>query len=234
LVFLFSRRITATDSIGEREAKMKIKAWVLGALALAMTGIAAKADGIGGGGRYAVVNDWSGFYAGATLGFSHTSMDSTFSPCYLGCSISASDTQFTGGLLAGYNWQSGNNVWGIEGDISGLSDWDYLASIRARYGIVSGNWLYYGTAGAAFINSGNVSGFGISVSGPSFVGLAVGAGAETKINSHLTAGVEGIYYWFPDDTQTVCCGASVKTNVDVLSIRARLTYKFDGTPEFLK
>src|SRR5215470_17859000 len=161
---------------------MKIKAWVMAAAALAMTSVAVPVQAADMGGTpYVAVNNWSGFYAGATIGFSHTSADVSISPCLgFACSISASDTQFTGGLIAGYNWQNGNQIWGIEGDISGLSDWDYIGSIRARYGVISGNWLYYGTAGVAFINSGgSVSVPGVfNWNGFNPVGLAVGAGAE--------------------------------------------------------
>jgi outer membrane immunogenic protein len=217
---------------------MKIKTWVLGAAALAMAGIAAQAQAADMGGTpYAAVNNWSGFYVGANLGFTHTNADVTFSALgYINGKVSASDTQFNGGLLAGYNWQSGDRVWGIEGDISGLSDWSYLASIRGRYGVIYGNWLYYGTAGVGFVDSGgsiSVPGF-FNFNGINPTGLVVGGGAETKINSRLAAGVEGLFYWFPDDTQNVGLGTSVKTSVDVFSIRARLTYQLDGSQDFLK
>jgi outer membrane immunogenic protein len=217
---------------------MKVKAWVLGVAALAMMGMAARvqAADFGGGAPYAVVNNWAGFYVGANLGFTHTNADVTVSAFGFGVTGSGSDTQFTGGLLAGYNWQSGDRVWGIEADISGLSDWDYIASIRARYGLIYGNWLYYATAGVGFIDSGgsiSVPGF-FHFNGINPVGLAVGGGAETKINSRLAAGVEGLFYWFPDDTQNVGLGTTVKTSVDVISIRARLTYQLDGARDFLK
>jgi opacity protein-like surface antigen len=216
---------------------MKIKAWVLGAAALATASIAGQvqaADFGAGAPPYAVVNNWAGFYFGANLGFTHTNADVTVSVPGFALTGSGSDTQFTGGLLAGYNWQSGDRVWGIEADISGLSDWDYIGSIRARYGLIYGNWLYYGTIGVGFIDSGgSISAPGFSYNGYSNAGLAVGGGAETKINSRLAAGVEGIFYWFPDDTQNVL-GTSIKTNVDVISIRARLTYQLDGSRDFLK
>jgi outer membrane immunogenic protein len=189
----------------------------------------------GGGTPYVGVSNWAGFYVGTTFGFTHTNADVSISPCLFACEISASDTQFNGGLLVGYNWQSGDRVWGIEGDVNGLSDWSYIASVRGRYGLISGNWLYYGTAGVAFVDSGgsvSVPGF-FNFNGFNPTGLAVGAGAETKINSRLAAGVEGLFYWFPDDTQNVF-GTSIKTSVDVFSVRARLTYQLDGARDFLK
>ena len=80
---------------------------------------------------------------------------STFGfPCPFAVEGTGGDTKFTGGLLAGYNWQYGNQVYGIEGDINFLSDFDFLASIRGRYGVIYNDWLYYGTAGVSFINSG--------------------------------------------------------------------------------
>jgi outer membrane immunogenic protein len=205
---------------------MKIKAWVLGAIALAMTGVAtqAQADGIGGGGGYAVVNNWAGFYVGANLGFAHTTVNVSEQVCcigggFLGGGFSGSDTQFTIGALAGYNWQSGNRVWGVEGDINDVGG-GTLGSIRGRYGMVYGDWLYYGTAGVGFTDSAT--------------GLAVGAGAETKIGHNLSAGVEGLFYWFPDVADANFGFASVKADAEVFSVRARLTYHFDGSRDFFK
>jgi outer membrane immunogenic protein len=214
---------------------MKIKTSVLAVVALAMTSIAVRvqAADFGGGVPYVVVNNWAGFYVGANLGFTHTNADVTVSVFPFTITGSGSNTQFNGGLLAGYNWQSGDRVFGIEGDINGLSDWDFIASIRARYGVIYGNWLYYGTIGVGFVDSGSsISAPGFSFNGFSNAGLAVGGGAETKINSRLAAGVEGLFYWFPDDTQNLGGFATVKTSVDVFSIRARLTYQFDGSPAF--
>src|SRR5215469_7625462 len=167
---------------------MKIKTSVLAVVALAMTSIAApvQAADFGGGVPYVVVNNWTGFYVGANLGFTHTNADVTVNVFPFTITGSGSNTQFNGGLLAGYNWQSGDRVFGIEGDINGLSDWDFIASIRARYGVIYGSWLYYGTIGVGFVDSGNsISAPGFSFNGFSNAGLAVGGGAETKINSRL-------------------------------------------------
>ena len=81
-----------------------------------------------------------------------------------------------GGFDAGYNWQAGNYLAGVEGDIEWLhlsgsassgpliipggagntftvtsnADIDWLATLRGRLGFTSGNWLFYATGGAAF------------------------------------------------------------------------------------
>jgi outer membrane immunogenic protein len=214
---------------------MKIRASIFGGIALALSSAAqVQAADFASGGPYAVVTNWSGFYVGANLGFAHVGADVSASIFPFTATVSGSDTQFTGGLLAGYNWQNGNQVFGVEGDINTLSDWNYLASIRGRYGMVFDNWLYYGTAGVSFIDSGgSISAPGFGFDGFNTVGLVVGMGAETKINSRLSAGVEGLYYWFPEETQNFG-PITVKTNVDVFSVRGRVTYQLDTARDFLK
>jgi outer membrane immunogenic protein len=187
----------------------------------------AQAADLGGGIPYAVVNNWAGPYAGGTLGFVDANATVSVSPTPFGpLSVSGSGSQFGIGLIAGYNWQRGNQVFGIETDIDLPSGFDYFGTLRGRYGIVSGNWLYYGTAGLSFTSAGGSSGY-YNYSGFSGVGYVVGAGAETKINSHLAAGFEGLYYGFMDDSQNVM-GYTIKTSVDAFAVRGRITYQFDG------
>ncbi len=171
---------------------------------------------------------------GANLGLAHTSADVSASIWGLSVEGSGSDTKLTAGLIAGHNWQHGDQVYGIEGDINFLSDFDYLASIRGRYGVIRNNWLYYGTAGVGFIDTGSsISGPGFHFDGYSSAGFVFGGGAETKINSNLSAGVEGLFYLFPEDSQNVG-GVTVKTSVDVFSVRGRLTYQLDAPRDYLK
>ncbi len=84
---------------------------------------------------------------------------------------------FTGGIQAGFNVQSGALVAGIEAEldyfglrgsssgsgvfpccapagftITSSVKTDWLATIRGRLGVASGNWLFYVTGGAAFTN----------------------------------------------------------------------------------
>jgi outer membrane immunogenic protein len=219
----------------EKKGNGMIRTWALGGAALAVASFAAApVQSADLSGVPYVAANWSGFYVGANLGFANTTANVSASAFGFTVEGSGSDTQFTGGLLAGYNWQTGNQVFGIEADISFPSDYNYIASIRARYGQVYNNWLYYGTAGVGFIDSGSyISAPGWSYSGYSSAGFVVGGGAETKINSHLSAGLEGLYYYFPDDSQNLF-GVNVKTNVDVFTIRARLTYQLDGSHDFLK
>jgi outer membrane immunogenic protein len=198
---------------------MKLKAWGVAVVALAMTSIGMRAQAADVGGTpYAVVNNWSGFYVGANLGFAHGTVN--VSSNFLGFSHNDafSDSQFTAGLLAGYNWQTGNRLWGIEGDINLNSG--SLGSVRGRYGVVMGDWLYYGTAGIGFNDAASA--------------LVVGGGLETKINSHLAVGVEGLFYWFPDIASVNTGFASVSASADVFAVRGRLTYQLDVGRDILK
>jgi opacity protein-like surface antigen len=69
------------------------------------------------------------------------------------------ETLFGGGAQLGYNWQSGNWVFGVEGDatFSNEDHYRYLASARTRLGYASGSYLIYGTAGIAFAGTDRVT-----------------------------------------------------------------------------
>lgn len=129
---------------------------------------------------------WNGFYVGANLGadWGDTSTHTTatagsISPIDLGrinagSSNSSNKTGFTGGVEAGYNYQMGSWLLGVETDFgafdvsqrtsrtiqSGLLppatltasqrlSTDWIWTLRPRVGYVSGPWLFYGTGGLA-------------------------------------------------------------------------------------
>ena len=72
------------------------------------------------------VYNWTGFYAGANVGYSFGSSSTTqsFNDSVTGALLSASSSRFDmdgviGGGQAGYNWQRMNWVFGFETDIQG-------------------------------------------------------------------------------------------------------------------
>jgi outer membrane immunogenic protein len=124
--------------------------------------------------------NWTGFYVGANLGYARSpgSTDIMVAGVPL-FSLSATMSGVIGGVQAGANWQTGNAVLGIEGDIAGTSqsvsssmtvidvngvigpklgpvtalNSDKIKSfgtLRGRLGIASGRALYYVTGGGAF------------------------------------------------------------------------------------
>ena len=124
--------------------------------------------------------NWTGFYFGANLGYGRSpgSVDILVGGLPV-LSLSETMSGVIGGVQAGANWQTGNAVFGIEGDIQGTSQSvsDSLAvtdvngffgipgtavtavssdkitsfgTLRGRLGIASGRALYYVTGGGAF------------------------------------------------------------------------------------
>ena len=151
-------------------------------------------------------------------------------------------------MHAGHNWQQGGFVYGLEGDVSFASNLDYLASVRGRLGVAAGNWLFYGTGGVAFMGA-NVSGtitdqynavehYDVS---DNQVGFVVGGGAEVKLSSNWSVGVEGLYYGFdgssqsasgttlaPNDNNYYLYDMHAESGGDVGVVRGRVSYHFGG------
>ncbi|WP_245429381.1 outer membrane protein [Mesorhizobium sp. WSM3860] len=127
-------------------------------------------------------------------------------------------TKGSGGVFGGqigYNYQVGQYVIGIEGDLAGSSvkgdnefvfanlttKQDYLGSLRGRLGYAFDRFLIYGDGGAAFTNykfseTLVFPPFFQSLGGGSHVGWTAGLGVEYAFTDHWTAGVEWNYYDF--------------------------------------
>ena len=93
---------------------------------------------------------WAGPYLGGNLGYDWGSVDNN----------PTKPSGFEGGVQAGYNWQTGPWVFGVEGDIeaTGADDtfapWKFsnpwFGTLRGRAGYAFNNILFYGTGGLAF------------------------------------------------------------------------------------
>lgn len=159
------------------------------------------------------------------------------------------ETSFLGGVHAGYNWQKGALVYGVEGDVGFASNIDYLASLRGRIGVAAGSFLFYGTAGLALggtsvsgtISDGYRATESYNVSSDS-VGFVVGGGSEYKLNSNWSLGVEGLYYGLdgasqhvtgtsfsgPDENHFYDYDLKAENAGDIGVVRGRLSYHFNG------
>jgi len=118
---------------------------------------------------------WTGFYAGANIGYAFSGDEEIGLTTNLGGFARAGDFElsgFFGGLQAGYNWHlSPSLVFGIEGDIQlsgvddkvgpnatvpaggivrGSSDVQWLGTLRGRLGWAADRTLFYATGGLAF------------------------------------------------------------------------------------
>jgi len=135
--------------------------------------------------------NWNGAYAGLNLGYQWgATANNPTNPSGL-----------AGGVQAGYNWQSGQFVFGGETDLqlSGADDtfapWKFsnpwFGTLRARAGVAMNSFLLYGTAGFAY---GGIKGEipGLTES-KSHGGWTVGGGVEVGLNQAWSAKAEYLY-----------------------------------------
>jgi outer membrane immunogenic protein len=187
---------------------------------------------------------WTGFYLGGHAGVSLTD-ELAFSYKDEGLDVLEGfslDNAFVGGVQIGYNRQTLSNwVYGIEADLSFLDDGldgdidltEFLASLRGRLGIASGNSLVYLTGGVAFLGYSDEFTRVFSDEFTKFddtaIGFVVGGGIEHKFRSNFSVGIEGLYYNFSSDIEdTAHCGCFQTADLDrdFWVIRARASYHF--------
>ena len=166
---------------------------------------------------------WTGFYAGLNVGGAFGSSRNAFNIAGFGLpSFNTSLTGVVGGGEAGYNWQTGPWVLGLEANFegSGLSGGrtapclpplcgaaaasyaqklPWFGTLRPRVGYALGNWLFYATGGGAL---GQVDTHATAPVG-SFVatdnrsqtrsGWTLGGGVEVKLAAGWSAKIEYLY-----------------------------------------
>ncbi|MER9171217.1 porin family protein [Mesorhizobium australicum] len=170
----------------------------------------------------AVVNDvtvetinWSGAYIGGVAGYgwNRNTYNYSFS------SVDFNSDGFVGGVTAGYNWQRGQVVFGVEGDISyadmkgseqtvpfvapcGIegctAEVNWFGTGRARLGYAFENFLPYLTGGFAVGHvkgSADLGACGFVSCGYSDTrwGWAAGAGVEWAMNQKLSFKAEYLH-----------------------------------------
>ena len=167
---------------------------------------------------YAPSFSWTGFYIGGELGWIRTDPDYTTGAVLLGTPFLVSATTgkdgLSYGILAGYNYQAGNVVLGVEGDFEGWTvgkirytsiTGDFLTahskwggSVRGRLGFAADRALFYVAGGAAFVSSKtSIPTTGISIgSDDTRVGWTVGAGIDYAFTNNWFTGVEYRYSQF--------------------------------------
>jgi outer membrane immunogenic protein len=207
------------------------------------------------------VVSWAGPYIGVNFGaaFNHSSFTDVDNFAFLlpgGTNDNFwRDTHvgITAGGLLGYNWQSGNVVYGVEGDLnwvdaksnatipSGLpvtasSNLQWMTTIRGRVGLVYDlSTLFYVTGGLAIARFSDS--WGDPVAGSAFVissdytrtGWTAGGGIEHMFAPHWTGRVEALYADFGTaTTTTLFAGSTYRTEFrhSVGLLRGALSYKW--------
>jgi opacity protein-like surface antigen len=155
--------------------------------------------------------DWSGFYAGAQLGYAD--IDSN------GAGLDGNG--FLGGVHAGYRWDFGSYVAGAEVDYDSANidlggtagSLDDVARLKLMGGAKFGNSLVYATAGAARA-SATVGGVELSDNG-----VFYGAGVDMAVTDRWTVGAELLQHNFNDFDGTA-------TDLDATTIKAKVGMRF--------
>lgn len=214
--------------------------WALASVVtLAVTGLgAASAADMAVKARPVIVEpgyNWSGFYIGGNLGGGFADGHYTLSPdgCFLTglCggaitnnplrtfTVNNSNTFFIGGAQAGYNWQAGKWVFGLEGDIN-YNGWNqnsnniytlvaplagtftsavntklnWFGTVRGRVGVaVSPALMIFGTGGLAYgqVSSSTLGAFSIGVADTY-------AGTASSTRAGWTVGGGGEWFFAPN------------------------------------
>jgi outer membrane immunogenic protein len=135
---------------------------------------------------------WTGPYLGGNLGYEWgTTSNNPTRP-----------SGFAGGVQGGYNWQTGQFVFGGEADIqvSGANDlvtpWKFsnpwFGTLRGRGGIAFSNFLVYGTLGFA-VGELEAQTVGLVSENHASVGWTAGAGVEMGLTQNWSAKAEYLY-----------------------------------------
>jgi outer membrane immunogenic protein len=195
---------------------------------------------------YRAVANWGGFYVGGNFGLGLARDRSNFSTG--GVTFATADTALfgaVGGGQAGFNWQTGALVVGVEGDFDWSNpkgsisaqcavcvppataslehDIDWFGTARARIGYGANGWLAYATGGYAF---GRVALKGTATAGGGSASLTqnatpsgwtIGGGTELALGPNWSAKLEYLYVDLGTVNNTV-----VATGVASLTDSARI------------
>ena len=200
----------------------------------------------------AVTYDWSGPYVGVQIGYGwgkdHIQVRrSSPIPSFSDYSDHFNMNGATGGVFAGYNYQSSNWVFGAEADaeISGVNgdnpNWPFgdnttakivaQGSLRGRLGYAFDNSLVYATGGLAVANikTKYFAGPAVDSFSATRAGWTVGVGAEHAFTPNWIARAEYRYTDFGSVTDaTVNTNSDFEEHNDITehAVRVGLAYKF--------
>lgn len=191
-----------------------------------------------------VAYDWTGFYVGGHVGYGWA--DKSWQDGFGLFGISQRANGFLGGGQAGFNYQVGQFVFGVEGDMSwsGMkgstntlassfnTDVDWTATLTGRLGMAFDRWLVYGKGGAAWARDRYSTNFytlpGTEVT-DTRLGWTVGAGVEYAFAPQWTAKLEYNYMDFGTRSVSFAPGFSTDIDQQVHAVKFGVNYKF-GSP----
>jgi len=200
-----------------------------------------------------VASTWTGFYIGGHLGWGqHDGNMTAFTPWngFAGFPVRGLDSSgLVGGLQAGYNYQMGSVVLGVEGDITAASlnarsrlsppaTWwssgvNWFGAIGPRVGFAFGDALIFAKGGLAFADfdyAHNQNGNDI-VAGSTRTGWMIGGGIEYAINRNLSVKAEYNYMDFGNGRTTIVGAPTIfiEPKREIQTVKFGFNYRFGGS-----
>ncbi len=186
--------------------------------------------------------NWSGFYLGANVGGAWTNGSLNIP----GNNLYGGLTEFIGGVQAGYNFQVGHLLFGVEGDFDGATfghpalptptlgsvSQNWIGTIAGRIGLVEDRWLVYGKFGGGWVQSNATLNFpGVTWQGSNTSsGWLAGVGVEYGFKSNWTIKVEYDQIFLGNWTSATAL--PIQLNRDLQMVKFGANYKFEsGLPD---
>lgn len=166
---------------------------------------------------------WEGVYVGPNIGYAFTDNDISAPPGAAGFPVDTDPDGLVGGAQVGYNFRSGNTIYGLVGDFTWMdvedtqanppiawrTEYGWTLSLRGRVGFLANeNTLIYGHGGVAYAEIENTylagvpGGGGITFSDQE-IGYIVGAGAEMMATQNMSVFAEYSFMGFDDPDSVI-------------------------------
>ncbi len=193
---------------------------------------------------------WSGAYVGVAIGFGEGSTDYFLDQAGHGADSNEA-SGLAGSLSLGYNWQMPSGlVLGVESDLGFIdaaeehpwkdghsfqSDYGTWATLRGRLGYAHGRFLFFGTAGLAFLgtdevvlgaNGGQNAGQ-TSHNDDSHVGWVVGAGVEYAYSDRISFKLDYLHMEFDEYNGNTSADLDYSFENELDIIRIGVNYKLN-------
>jgi opacity protein-like surface antigen len=186
--------------------------------------------------------NWSGFYLGANVGGAWTNGSLNIP----GNNLYGGTTEFIAGVQAGYNFQAGHFLFGVEGDFDGATfgrfslptptlgtvQQNWIGTIAGRFGLVEDKWLLYTKLGGGWVHSNAVLNFpAVAWDGSNTSsGWLAGVGVEYGFKPNWTLKLE--YDYIGLGSWTSPTNPSLQLNRDLQMVKFGANYKFEpGLPD---
>jgi outer membrane immunogenic protein len=204
-----------------------------------------------------VAYNWTGFYVGGHAGYGWAFPEITLPPSGVAVINPPRPRGILGGVQAGYNWQSGPLVLGVEGEftwsgvagssnavvpggiVNARGEPDEYATIAARAGYAVDRSLFFVKGGAAWLKEGFRH---LSVTIPTCTGTpctgsnstwgwTVGAGLEYAFDPHWAVKLEYTYLDFGHTERVIVTNGVTSDIFDATRtfhlVKLGVNYKFD-------